>query len=379
MARLRICFPFVGDSVGGSQISAAMLIGALDSARYEPRVVLHEAGPLARYMGDRGIGFETLPLAAYVGSGRGVLSHLKHIASATPPLRRHLGQRRISIVHAQDGRMNQSWVLPARLAGAKFVWHQRSMYAPSRLTRATLRLADRVVCNSEFARQGLPSEARPKAAVVDNPFDTESPPPARAEACRAVAAEVGLAADDRIVSFVGNLTAQKRPEVFLRAAASIRARSPTPVRFLLLGRDRDGLQPALAALAGELGIRDIVHFMGFRDPIAPWLAASDLLLAPEVDDAFGRTLVEAMLAGTPVVASDSGGHREIVTHQGMGLLTPPDAPPAMAEVALALLADADRCDEIAGQARAGAVARYALAAHAAAMTEIYDGLQPADG
>lgn len=379
MARLRICFPFVGDSVGGSQISAAMLIGALDGHRHEPQVVLHEPGPLVRYLGDRGIDFEPLPLAAYVGSGRGVLSHLRHIVSATPPLRRHLGQRRISIVHTQDGRMNQSWALPAKLAGAKFVWHQRSLYAPSRLTRAMLRLADRVVCNSEFARQGLPPEARPKAAVVDNPFDTESPPPDRAEARRTVAAEVGSAADARIVSFVGNLTVQKRPDVFLRAAASIRDGCPTPVRFLLLGRDREGLQPRLEALTGELGIRDVVQFIGFRDPIAPWLAASDLLLAPEVDDAFGRTLVEAMLAGTPVIASDSGGHREIVTHRGIGLLTPPDAPPAMAEAALALLDDDERRDEIAGQARAAAVARYALATHAAAMTEIYDGLQPADG
>jgi len=62
MSGCRICFPFVGDSIGGSQISAIALLSALDRRRYAPLVVVHEAGPLADYLDEREISFERLPL-----------------------------------------------------------------------------------------------------------------------------------------------------------------------------------------------------------------------------------------------------------------------------------------------------------------------------
>jgi glycosyltransferase involved in cell wall biosynthesis len=374
MTARRICFPFIGDSVGGSQISAAILIDALDRSRYMPRVILHEPGPLADYLNERSIEFEYLPVRAYIGPGHGAFANAGHLAMMTPVLGRFLKRRGMSIVHTQDGRMNQTWGLAARLGGIRFIWHQRSMYAPSRLTRLAMTLANRVICNSGFVRQGLPSRVREAALVLENPFETDGRPLDRDEARGQLLHELGLSEDAQAVAFIGNLTAQKRPEVFLRAAAEIRDGTGTPIQFLIFGRDRDGLQSRLAALAKELGIGDAVHFMGFRDPIAPWLAAADLLLAPEVDDAFGRTLVEAMLAGTPVVASDSGGHREIIESGKTGLLTPPDGVSDMAATALSLLRDPRRSAEISHRAREAAIARYAISAHAAAIMDIYDQL-----
>ncbi|MBT3534016.1 MAG: glycosyltransferase, partial [Rhodospirillaceae bacterium] len=331
MSALSVCFPFIGDSVGGSQISAITLIEALDRTRFSPRVVLHTQGPLMGYLEDRDIPFEFLPLSAYVGSGRGMGSYIRHFASTTPVLWHYLRRHAIALVHTQDGRMNQTWGLPARLAGIPFVWHQRSKYAPSRITHHTMALASRIACNSEFVRQGLPSPMRAKAVVVDNPFDTDHAP-VSVSATEAPALLPGT----KCVTFVGNMTAQKRPEVFLQTAAIISDTFEMPVQFLLFGRDRENLQPRLTALADCLGIADAIRFMGFHDPITPWLAASDLLLAPEVDDAFGRTLVEAMLAGTPVVASNSGGHKEIIETGRTGLLVPPDDARSMASAALSL-------------------------------------------
>jgi len=134
------------------------------------------------------------------------------------------------------------------------------------------------------------------------------------------------------------------------------------------------LQPPLATLARELGIADVVHFMGFRDPIMPWLAASDLLLAPEVDDAFGRTLVEAMLVGTPVVASNSGGHPEIIQSGRTGLLAAPDNASEMAAMALSLLAEPDRYRDIALRAKNHVRDRYTVRTHGDKIMEIYDQL-----
>ena len=67
-ARRRVCFPFVGDSVGGSQISAAALIAGLRGSRYEPLVVVHRDGPLQDYLRQQDIAFEPLSLPTFVGS-----------------------------------------------------------------------------------------------------------------------------------------------------------------------------------------------------------------------------------------------------------------------------------------------------------------------
>jgi glycosyltransferase involved in cell wall biosynthesis len=376
MSARNVCFPFVGDSVGGSQIATAVLIGALDRERYVPWVVLHEPGPLADYLTKRNIEFEYLPLPAYVGSRRGGLTNIGCLARTTPVLSRFLRRRRISIVHPQDGRMNQTWGLPARLGGRSFIWHQHSMYAPSRLTRLAMTLSSQIICVSNFVRQSLPASIRSEIFTIDNPHDTLSEPLNRDVSRRRVCQELGLSADTRIVLFLGTLTEQKRPEVFLRAAAKIRDRYGAPVRFLMFGRDRDRLEPKLTVLAAELGIRDVVHFMGFHDPVAPWLAAADLLLAPSVNEAFSRSLVEAMLAGTPVIATGSGGNGEIIETSNIGFLTPPDDVSAMAEAALSLLTDPDRRDEIARCAREAALARYSVHAYAAATMDIYDHLRP---
>lgn len=376
MTARNVCFPFVGDSVGGSQIATVVLIGALDRTRYVPHVVLHEPGPLADYLNKRDIEFEYLPIPTYVGSRRGALANIGCLATTTPVLSRFLRQSKVSIVHPQDGRMNQTWGLPARLGGRKFVWHQHSMYAPSRLTRLTMMLASRIICVSDFVRQSLPASTRSGTPTIDNPHDTESDAINRDASRHQLFQKLEISADHRIVLFLGTLTTQKRPEVFLRAAAEIRNGYGMPIRFLMFGRDRDRLQPELTTLATELGIRDVVHFMGFHDPIAPWLAAADLLLAPSINEAFSRSLVEAMLTGTPVIASNSGGNGEIIETGKTGLLTPPDDPSAMAAVALTLLTDPGCRNEMSRRAREAAVARYSVHAYATAIMDIYDHLQP---
>ena len=60
--RTRVCFPFVGDSLGGSHMSTLLLIEGLARSRYEPVLVVHEEGPLTAHLEARDIPFELLPL-----------------------------------------------------------------------------------------------------------------------------------------------------------------------------------------------------------------------------------------------------------------------------------------------------------------------------
>jgi glycosyltransferase involved in cell wall biosynthesis len=110
--------------------------------------------------------------------------------------------------------------------------------------------------------------------------------------------------------------------------------------------------------------------MGYRSPGADWIGGCDLLLVSAVDEPLGRTLVEAMLVGTPVIATRSGGNPEAVL-DGMGLLVPPDHAEAMAQAAVQLIGDAATCAEMVTRARTSALERFGAERHVAAISAIY--------
>ena len=121
---VRICFPFVGDAVGGSHICAVELITKLP-ATIEAVVLIHRDGPLADYLKLRGIEFERAPRVDIVEHAS-VARQILTMGSAAPRLATFLRTRRIDLVHTNDARMHMTWLLAAKLCGAPFVWHQHS-------------------------------------------------------------------------------------------------------------------------------------------------------------------------------------------------------------------------------------------------------------
>jgi glycosyltransferase involved in cell wall biosynthesis len=104
------------------------------------------------------------------------------------------------------------------------------------------------------------------------------------------------------------------------------------------------------------------------------MAACDILLVPAVDEPFGRTLIEAMLLGTVVVAAASGGNPEAIRDGITGHLVPADDAVAFAERTLGLLADAAQRCAVADAARRDALERFGLRQHAAAIMRVYDAM-----
>ncbi len=375
--RETICFPFVGDTIGGSHISAMTLIRGLKGQRFCPLVTVHEAGPLADLMSQEGMAHRALPLPCYLGRAPSIAGHIAALYRTTAPLVRFLRREGVAAVHTHDARMHLTWSLPARLAGVKTIWHARSKFAPSRLSNAMMSQATRIIAISEFVADQLPPQARRKSIVIYNPF--EAPPALDRGHCRAqMLAELGAPPDAQVIGVFGNLVDWKRPLQFVAAAGALTGKTATPLRFVVFGEDRGGFRMPMEALARELGIADRLIFMGFRHPAWSWLAACDLLLAPAVGEPFGRALVEAMLVGTPVVATDSGGHRESLCDGDTGLLVPPDDASAMAEAALHILSDPGLTRDMVTRAEESARRRFGAAAHAKRVTELYEEmLEPA--
>src|SRR3546814_12728169 len=77
-------------------------------------------------------------------------------------------------------------------------------------------------------------------------------------------------------------------------------------------------QSALEKKVQMLKLGEHVRFMGWRTPGVRWIAACDMLMVPAIDEPFGRTLIEAMLVGTPIVATRSGGNIEALRDGDIG-------------------------------------------------------------
>jgi glycosyltransferase involved in cell wall biosynthesis len=90
------------------------------------------------------------------------------------------------------------------------------------------------------------------------------------------------------------------------------------------------LEPEIRHLAAARGIAGQVHFLGYQSDPAPLLASSQLFVLASRSEAFPRSILEAMRAGLPVVATDVGGVKEAVRHRATGLLVPPQDPAALA-------------------------------------------------
>jgi glycosyltransferase involved in cell wall biosynthesis len=362
--------------VGGSHVSALGLIRALDSARYEPLILVHgDAGPLGELLRAEGIKAEPAPIEALSGGTVPALAKMiRHGPGIIYGAAKFLRDRRVRIVHTNEGPMHATWTLPARFAGARHIWHHRGNPHATGLRYVAPFLAHRVICVSRFARPspGLFSANR-KSSVVFSPFDTALPDIDRQAARATVIAAINVPADALILAFVGHFAKRKRPLIFIETIAALRDADPSrPVVGLMFGEEFEpGQQAQVEQSISQLGLTDNVRLMGFRRPIEPWLAGCDLLVVPAVDEPFGRTLIEAMLLGTPVIAAASGGNLEAIRDTETGILAPPDQPDEFAAQIVRLMRNSGLAHSIAARAQTEARASFSIDRHVREITAIY--------
>ena len=199
--------------------------------------------------------------------------------------------------------------------------------------------ADRLIVNTEDeARQlvSLHHADRTRIDVVHPGVDLQMFTPGDRATARAA---LGLAADERIVAFVGRIQPLKAPDVLLRAAALL----PPGVRVLVAGGvSGTGLAApdSLIRLADELGIADRVTFLPPqpRTALVDVYRAADLVAVPSYSESFGLVAVEAQACGTPVVAAAVGGLPVAVADGRSGILVNGHDPQAWSAAIAAVLA-----------------------------------------
>ena len=369
---IKIFFPFIGDTVGGSHLSILSLIEELDDTLFDPVIVLHENGVLAEYLEKRGFNCVVAPESRLAGSGGAfgrLIAGLRCAVKLIPLLR----QQKVDIVHTNDARMHLSWGPAARLAGIKFIWHQRTPMALGKSAYTAL-LAHELLVVSEYCRETCPRTVQKKARVLNDPVHMSLQVPDRQEERERILKHLSLPADTKLIAFVGNIQNRKRPLTFIETAKEIGIRYPGSVHYLIFGAEREPLTSQARQLSKDLGLESVCHFMGMQFPIETWLAGCDIYMTPAVNEGFGRVPIEAMMVGTPVIASKMGGHIEFIDDGENGLLVPPDDPSAFADAAVRLLSDPGFAAKMAERARQPAIERYSPKRHAEAVQSRYTAL-----
>ncbi|MFN2627202.1 MAG: glycosyltransferase family 4 protein [Gaiellaceae bacterium] len=224
--------------------------------------------------------------------------------------------------------------------------------------RALCRAADSIVAITESLRRftveqvGVPAE---KVTVVH--YGLDDPPAAWGEN-----PPDPVPGDARVLLAIARLVPQKGLDVAVQALAAVRERHPAAVLVVL------GEGPERPRLAGEG-----VYLLGRVPDVAAWLGRAELLVHPARWEGFGLALLEAMLAGLPVVGTRVSSVPEIVVDGETGLLVPPDDPAALAAAILRVLEDPATLGA-AGLARARA--EFSVEQMARRTLDVYEALPP---
>ena len=170
---------------------------------------------------------------------------------------------------------------------------------------------------------------------------------------------------------------RKGLDVLLDAARLLLDRSPVDAHFVIAGerlsQKREALdyEAALHAAAARTPLTGRVHFLGLRDDVDRLLCELTLLVHAARQEPLGRVLLEAAATGTPVVASDVGGTREILPDDTSARIVPAESPVAVADAIEALLLSAAMREALSGPARRRVEKMFNAQMSAAALAEQY--------
>lgn len=374
--RLTIGFPYAGDRFGGSNVSSLTLAKALKERGHEALVLTHGEGRAADEARRRGLTVEVLPplssKAGYSRSDRARFEQVYALGSAFSAIRRN----RLDIVHVNDLGMLRTWALPSMLARARFVAHWRTALAPSRSVALALRGADAIVAISNRSRSVLPEAMRLRATVEYNPIDSFVAPDRRPALASAIRTQLGLPDNAVLLGVFGTLIRRKRAHVLADILAAIRSTPDgRPVFGMVCGERAEPLDDLLFRKIADHGLEDRLRLVGFVKPVENWMAACDLVLAPAVDEALGRTPLEAFASGTPALLSSDCGAEELIGEDHATVVLPPEPIGTWIEAVARLLADPEHMAGIAARG-SSMVARLAPAQHASRMEALYRQIIP---
>jgi glycosyltransferase involved in cell wall biosynthesis len=376
--KIRIVFcHFTSDVCGGSDRSLFDLVTHLPEDRFKTAIILKTGDPMAKAYREAGVEVTQLNLIS-PRRARESVKFLKFCFAFWPSVFRMASAIRrfdADMVHVNTI-TNIQGAMAARLARKPLVWHVREYVPNSRAYSVLCRLvaftAARAVAISDTVAGALKA-CDDRLTLVYNGIDLseydELPDP------DAPKNELGLTPTTPVVTTIGRLEHWKGQHVLIEAIPEIHKNHPD-THFLVVGgpaANKPDYAPALHTRCKELGISDKVTFTGIRKDIPSILAASTVLVLPSITpEPFGRTIVEAMAAACPVIATAAGGPLQIIVDGETGHLVPPEDHQSLATQIGCILKDPAKARHMGMQGKSRAKELFSLQRLVRDMADLFE-------
>jgi glycosyltransferase involved in cell wall biosynthesis len=352
--------------VGGAEEMVLNLVRHLPQ-RFEPMVCcIHDAGPIGEEIRRSGTPVAVLGLEPGLRRPWDVAR-----------IRRYLRETAPHIVHtflltaSLYGRLAAILARVPIVIGTEVNIYERKRRHHAIAERLLMGGTDRVVVSAESVRDFYIRQVHADPAKVDviyNAVDFSQAEPTLTRS--AVRASLGLSDTVPVAGVIARLTEQKGHRVLFDALAS--RPELADIHVIVIG-DGD-LRQTLEARVATLGLASRVHFVGARRDLGNLLAAMDVFVMPSLWEGLPLSLVLAMAASLPVVATAVAGIPEVVDEGRTGLLVPAGDAHALGAALARIFADATLRARLGHDARQSVLPRFGVDRYVDAVVSLYDSL-----
>lgn len=348
---------------GGAERVISNLAASLDSGRYRAILCLFRPGWIQERSESRGIRTYIIPTHGMM-DWRWVLR-----------FKRLLQEEKVDLIHAHEFDANVQGTFVAAMTGIPLVAtvHGKNYFWERLRRRLAYRWVNReatMVAVSENLKQFIVDKvgASPdRIKVIYNGVDVlPNYEQADVDRCRK---ELGISKTDHIVGVVGNLYPVKGHQYLIDGIPLILEKTPN-TSFLFAGRGQ--LESQLKEQVHRLGLDRRVHFLGLRQDISRILAMLDVFVLPSLSEGLSMAILEAMIAGKPVVATQVGGNPELVLAGETGYLVPPQDSRALALSLTTLLMNREQALQFGMKGKSRAEGQFSLRTMVQAYQSLYE-------
>ncbi len=348
---------------GGAERVISNLSASLDPARYRAILCLFRPGWIQEHTENRGVRTYVIPTQGMF-DWRWVLR-----------VKRLLKDEHVDLIHAHEFDANVQGTFVAALSGVPLVAtvHGKNYFWEKLRRRLAYQWVSRnatMVAVSENLKQFIVEKVGVDSGhvkVVYNGVDLlPHCGPADIDQCRK---ELDLPTGDQIVGVVGNLYPVKGHQYLIAAIPAVLAKCPNTT-FIFAGRGQ--LEGELKEQVHQLGVAPKVRFLGLRQDIPRILAVLHAFVLPSLSEGLSMAILEAMVAGKPVIATDVGGNPELVEDSETGYLVPSQNSQALADRLISLLMNRDRALQFGKVGQLRAQGQFSLRTMVREYQAIYD-------
>jgi len=340
--------------LNGAELMLLQTLQKINRRRFKPLLLVPCSGPLKDEAEKINLETEIIPMKWWLSERskiwRQPLSWLWNIKSIFE-ISKMIEEKNISLVFSNSS-VAFSGALAARIKRIPHIWAIHEILKGKKplvfffignqqLVKLIHGLSTRIIVNSRATQKSF--QESEKVRMIYNGLEVNDLESFSKEALRQ---EFGLEEEDTVLGVVGKICKEKGQREVVLALVSLLQKYPH-LKLLLVGAVKDNrYYSKLQKIIKEYKLEELVVFTGYRRDILRLLTLMDLLVVASEAESFGRSVIEAMAAGTPVLAVKSGGIEEIITPGKDGFLVESREPRVIKEALEAILDNPSKRDEV---------------------------------